>query len=554
MRNTWWVTRPKRSLVSVQLCLTALANVADGKNWSKNRVSIEQSFEQQLEVAGLKRIGDRRDRSGGGARTYRSWLKSLGLLFVRDDGTLRLTYAGEELVAGKPPLDILTKQVLEYQYPSAFSHQGGSAVDHRFQLRPFIFLLQLLRDERLEGFLDEKKEIAKIVICYAEQNTDDSVDLVVQKILDHRVNGDNSLEPDYEEKFRSKRSASSSRSQLFARHGDIANTFANWLGYTQLIVRNEGKWFLANGVAIEVDGIIAEYQAKPLISRWDEEEVFQRKYGLPPGKTKDTRNLNDTKSVTALHIQERSIYLAYMSLLSTRIVREITTEILQEVSDKTGATIQEVDRVLATHFPASSVGLFMNRYAQLAFESRKNARQFEKATASIYSEIFRFETLHIGDAGPYPDIVISSTSEKYSAILDSKAYKDGYSITIAHQNRMRDYIEQYSNYAQYPFELAFFTYVVSEHKKTVEGQLQNIHKTNGVPGSVITARNIIRLVQKYEEAPISHATFKKLFSQNSVVSMRNIDWASNPAGLLVELDEENTKSPTHQIFIDKKGS
>lgn len=525
MRNTWWVTRPKRSLVSVPLCLTALANAADGQNWRGNKDEIEQTFESQLEITELKRAGDRRDRTGGGARTYRAWFKSLGLLFLREDGTLRLTNTGEALVRGEPPLKILTEQVIKYQFPSAFSYSGGSAVDPRFKIRPFVFILQLLRDPRIGGWLDEKHEVAKLVLTYGENNSQQCVDLVVEKILEHRAQGDSSLDPAFVKLYRSSRSKETDFSRLERNLGDIANTFANWLGYTQLITRTMGIWNVADGAQQEVDQIIEEYTSKPLIQDWENEEVFQRRYGLLPGQRKDTRNLNNTQTITPQLIKSRTIRLAFMSLVSTKIVTSITSSIIEEIAEITGYPFTEVEGVLAKEFPGTSIGLFMNNYAQMAFDSRKQARNFEIATAEIFSKVFGFKSSHIGSSGPFPDIVIYSNSAKFAAILDSKAYKDGYSIGVSHQNRMRDYIEQFGTYGDASYELAFFNYVVSDHKSTVEKQIESIYEVTGVPGSVISARNIIHLVQQHQHKPLSHAELRHLFSQNRVVSLLHFDFS-----------------------------
>lgn len=103
MRNTWWVTRPKRYLGSVPRALTAIASISIGIPWSTPDKAVPLAIEDALETSGLKRKGTRRDRAGSGARTYRSWLKSLGLLFMDNQDQLQLTLAGEDLINGDHP-------------------------------------------------------------------------------------------------------------------------------------------------------------------------------------------------------------------------------------------------------------------------------------------------------------------------------------------------------------------------------------------------------------------------------------------------------------------
>jgi hypothetical protein len=119
MINYWWVTRPKRRLNSVPEILATIADSALNSEWQAQR-STHLSLEEALETAGVKRKGDRRDQTGGGGRTYIAWLKSLGLIFEQDKTKkLKLTLAGEAIMAGEPPVPILKEQILKYQpaYP-----------------------------------------------------------------------------------------------------------------------------------------------------------------------------------------------------------------------------------------------------------------------------------------------------------------------------------------------------------------------------------------------------------------------------------------------------
>ena len=69
MLNYWWFTRPKRKLNSVPEVLACCAEVSLNEEWHGN-VYTHLAFEEALEKAGLKRIGERRDRRGSG----KSWL------------------------------------------------------------------------------------------------------------------------------------------------------------------------------------------------------------------------------------------------------------------------------------------------------------------------------------------------------------------------------------------------------------------------------------------------------------------------------------------------
>ena len=54
------------------------------QEWEGQRDS-HLAYEDALETAGLKRKGERRDQTrGGGARTYKAWLVSLGLILHKN--------------------------------------------------------------------------------------------------------------------------------------------------------------------------------------------------------------------------------------------------------------------------------------------------------------------------------------------------------------------------------------------------------------------------------------------------------------------------------------
>ena len=134
MINYWWVTRPKRKLNSIPEVLSTFAELSLNQQWEGQRNS-HLSLEEALEEAGLKRQGERRDQGGGGARTYKAWLVSLGLIFTQESTKqIKLTLAGEAIMNGDSPVDVLKRQVLKYQFPSSFSMGRGVDVSPRFKI------------------------------------------------------------------------------------------------------------------------------------------------------------------------------------------------------------------------------------------------------------------------------------------------------------------------------------------------------------------------------------------------------------------------------------
>ena len=294
MLNYWWVTRPKRKLDSIPEILACCSRVTNKCEWQGNTYT-HLAFEQALEEDGLKRPGERKDQRGGGGRTYYAWLFSLGLVFTEEKtGQTRLTLAGEAIVAGKNPVETLSNQVIKYQIPSPFSLSSASSktrVTERFAIRPFRFILKLLLDERLDGYITQE-ELARVIAVEATDETDDTFECVVKKVLNYREDGISSLS----ETFFSDYAPSTGKVNImhpYSHLDDLANTLINWLEYTQLIVRSSGSFSLAPEKSEEVRRIINDGSA--MIDKPESQEYFQRKYGLDLYSVEDNRVFEKVK-------------------------------------------------------------------------------------------------------------------------------------------------------------------------------------------------------------------------------------------------------------------
>lgn len=419
MLNYWWVTRPKRRLNSIPEVLACCAGVSLDQEW-QGSVYTHLAFEEALEKAGLKRVGERRDRRGGGGRTYYAWLFSLGLVFTHQKtGQTKLTLAGEAIMNGEPPTHVLKEQMLKYQFPSPFSLSEASSksrVNDRFRIRPFQFLLRLFRESKLQYYLTQE-EIAKIIITEAETNK--SYDAIVEKLLQFRNSGDACLDIDFSTKY-APSTEKVNPDHPFSHLMDVANTIVNWLDYAQLISRDEGTIALLPEKILEVNTILKSNSS--FIDRPHEPEYFQRKYGLDPKHRKDTRNLSKTQTVTARIMNEQKVKQAYIAESLKSPITKISAELIEKVSSVTGVDRKFVEESLRRLYPNGSVGSFMTEYFEMAFKGRDEATDFEIATAELFRSVFGFETAHIGATKLNPDVLILSDSNGYVGIIDNKAY------------------------------------------------------------------------------------------------------------------------------------
>lgn len=289
MLNYWWVTRPKRKLDSVPAVLACCASVARSCEWQGNTYTHLQ-FEEELEKRGLKRVGERKDQRGGGGRTYLVWLFSLGLVFIQETtGMVKLTLAGEAILSGDKPEEVLKNQVLKYQFPSPFSLSPSSKtrVAERFHIRPFKFLLKLLCDQRLECYLTQE-EIGRIAAVEADNESKETYEKVIARILEYREDGIASLSDDFFTQY----APSTGKVNIvhpYSHLDDLANTLINWLDYTGLIVRTEGRVEISPGKESEAASILGDNTS--LIDDAENQESFQRKYGLDLNHKEDLRSL-----------------------------------------------------------------------------------------------------------------------------------------------------------------------------------------------------------------------------------------------------------------------
>lgn len=521
MLNYWWVTRPKRKLNSIPDILGVFAEQALNQVWSGQRNS-HLSFEDTLEKSGLKREGNRRDQTGGGARTYKAWLVSLGLIFSQSvTKQLQLTLAGEAIMNGSSPVNVLTNQVLKYQFPSSYSLGRGVNVNTRFCIHPFWFLLKLLMDKRITWLTQE--EIAKIIITEAENETDNCYEYIVKRILDFRNSGNTCLASDFEKHYKPSK-GNVNPAHPYSHLEDTANTIINWLEYTQLVIRSDGKLGILDDCQEKVALIIENHL--PFIKRPEDHEFFQRRYGLDPLHQKDTRNLNKTQTITAYMIAEHRIKQSFISYSLKEPIGGITAALINKIAIQTGIKEEIVSEVLHENYPHGSIGAFMSNYFEMAFRGTKDCRKFEETTANIFRTVFDFQADWLGSAWSgkeVPDILLTSTKYNFQAIIDTKAYSR-YDLPTTQRDRMiHHYLPDISLYGSNSMPTAFFSYIAGGFSSTIANPLNKIVTESGINGSALTVELFIKMAEKHSENPYTHAEIKNILSSNKKIELDDLD-------------------------------
>lgn len=501
MKNYWFITRPKRKLIAVPEIFSAFMAGSLNNEWT-GQVGKHISFEEALEQQGLKRRGDRRDQGGSGGRTYVSWLFSLGLFFKKD-GKVQPTLAGDALLNGESPVEVLKQQVIKFQYPSPYSVLPAVNINDRFRIRPFRFILRLLMDSRIEYLTQD--EIAKIIITEAENESDKCFQYIIDRIITYRNYGNSALPVNFNELYPS-RSGIQSFEKTVSMLSDIANTFINWIEYTQLAARDDKLLKIVPGQEKEVEGIISD--SSNLIPRWQDEEYFQRRYGIDPWHRKDTRNLNQTNTITAQLIAKKIVRTKFLSMAAQSPITEVDAPIIDAIYLSTGITHSIIEEELA-NFANGALDSFEASYFDMALRGREQCREFEIATVELFEKAFGFNASHVGDKGKHPDVL--AVSELFSGIIDSKAYAS-YTISNDHQNRMtHNYIPPYRKL--YP-NLEFFMYIAGGFGRNFDKQVLSVAQESNINGCGITANNMIKLAREYKRNNWTHDNLKPLFTLN----------------------------------------
>ena len=146
----------------------------------------------------------------------------------------------------------------------------------------------------------------------------------------------------------------------------------------------------------------------------------------------------------------------------------------------------------------------------------------KKATAELFSDVFKFETKHVGPIGLTPDVLLISEEANYQAIIDNKAYQK-YSISNDHFNRMvHNYIPRINDYGDPEKPLVFFSYIAGGFSKNIDAQIGSITEASNIGGSAISVSNVIKMVERNQNTPYSHLEIKDILSSDKQILLNDL--------------------------------
>lgn len=147
--------------------------------------------------------------------------------------------------------------------------------------------------------------------------------------------------------------------------------------------------------------------------------------------------------------------------------------------------------------------------------------QLEILSTNLFVKEMGYTGYHLGGVNK-PDGFAYDDTDGW--IIDSKAYHEGFSLTVSHTDAMGRYIRQYRDrndnsswWKELPNNLlnTQFIYVSSYFVGNYEKQLLDFETRNKMQGSLIEIPQLILLAERYKSGKLSHAAFKKYALTNN---------------------------------------
>ena len=497
-RRVWMFPRNMRDIAPWKLyqVINVLMQCDDIDQYSGEE---QKMMYRLLEEAGIKKKSDLRDKNPGGMRTYLAQLAALGLVFNdKEKKTWQFTIAGEMMANNDGnPLEILQYQLLRHQYPSAYGMGSQVRIDPRVKVKPFMFLIQLLHDDRIGGYLTNEDAVIPIVYGH----NDGCYEYVVEKILELRNKGDFSLVIENPElDFYTPKG---SPDKALGNMKDIANTAINYMKAAALVLEdhcsgrkthyyfNSAYEDLYQRFLTEKDVFIPIDSPRDIIS-------FQRAYGRY-NRDKDNRNLTDSPKVKESPTEKFATF-KYIEYLNDNLFCDDTASF---VADMAHYGIEQKDAISAVNkLSGKKLSLQENTYLDYACSGGQKSDEFEKATKEIMVRLGFDGSRWIGRMpskqnwrGNFPDVFIQRKGHSECGMADTKA-TSSYSLGHADMLKMKDtYVNSHKEISP-GSELIYFLYIVGGFAGRIDESLNQLERATGIKVSAIDARGLLNLLEK----------------------------------------------------------
>ena len=166
-------------------------------------------------------------------------------------------------------------------------------------------------------------------------------------------------------------------------------------------------------------------------------------------------------------------------------------------------------------------------YSDADSKQKKNmdAKEFEIQTVNLLTKELNFKGERLGGSNK-PDAIIYY--DEYGIIIDTKSYKDGFSVDKSCADEMSRYIIQSNKRIPYSPKNEWwkrfdcnvnefkFLFITSFLKGNFKNNLNEIYNNTNINGAVINIANLLYLAESLKDGTISYSDFFTLFNNDEI--------------------------------------
>ena len=499
-RTMWMIPRNIRKIEPWKIC--QIATLLDAAGGAVRDQALQDALYEELASNGLKcKRAAFGVEDAGGMRTYLAQLACLGL-FWKDptSNSYKTTRAGDELLAANNPVKVLTCQLLRMQYPSVYGNGVNVRISPLMRVKPFVFLVNLLRRDDLDRKLSSD-EIA-VAVVYGRTHADEGK--CAEKILAMRAaDGKFASVVDRLEDLNTPKRWKGDPGELWEKGIEdartIGNTFKNYMEAVGLIAPlPEAPRYYALAVDPSLSASVSAWCAEPIKPAPTKEG--ETRWQLNFGRYDRTK--------VQLSSQQRRNGLE--ALLSARYLAQAGGDpygfdhdhFVTEEARRWNKPVTDVETMVKSLKPKVP-DVFRNTLLRAAISGGKEATVLEKGVVNLFKRLGFDEARHFGQTkarknrqGGYPDIYIRSSKLPVSAWADTKATVR-YDFPITDRTKLETYYKNCWEEVDANAPPLFFLYVAGGFERFERGILSHLRQCADAyerPVSAVTVEALCDLV------------------------------------------------------------
>ena len=533
----WWTTRPTRDLRDIPDSLAAFARIAEGKRWTGSR-DLHRRFEVD-NPAKTSHSGER-GSNGGGGRTWAAWLRSWGMWY--DSGNVTLTDAARLILAAKSPADVhrqIVHMIMTFQITSPY-HEGLPRKDYSgFRVFPFRLMLEMLLDKRVG-----RLSVDEIALFLLPVKSHSGYERAVSGIAEWRKESEGAdpgekrrmlmrRAEEHMERHHEGRADSPGTVEGYWRSArDVAHTFASNIAYITEIRYGRGEGISVPDADAKAARRLLEKYAGTGFSTLHRfsEAAFAERYGMRFDRRKASGK--DTRPRTAAQ-KRRARISAAIDDARRGAGNPAGDALLEAVGARTGYRREVIEEAMGADpgmaDPGGDGGLghLESHYLRCARDGSEHA-EFEGVTRKMFESmgfmVRKERAARRGGGTAEVDGLVLSTEAGMSGILECKG-GGRYSFPVGDCEKMKHvYIDRFRTRIVdgKKYDLDFFVYVVGAPAGGM-GNFEGIAEETGVRGSVVHARDLLRLHAEVTSGRLSPMAAWRMLKCNRRVTQQDIE-------------------------------